>query len=75
MAPDWSSLDNRWIIIEDGKRREVNLTVRQYSAAELSRLLTDAGLQRVDVCGSLGGAPYDNLATRLVGVAHEGEEL
>lgn len=74
LAPDWSSLDNRWIIIEDGERREVTMTVRQYSAAELSRLLKDAGFQRVDVYGSLSGAPYDMEARRLVVVAHKGEQ-
>jgi len=75
LAPDWSSLDNRWIIIEDGERREVNLSVRQYSAAELSRLLRDAGFLRVDVYGSLGGARYDMEARRLVVVAHKDEGL
>lgn len=74
LAPDWSTLDNRWIIIEDGERREVSLTVRQYSAAELCRLLKDAGFERVDVYGDLGGAPYDMEATRLVVVAHKGEQ-
>jgi SAM-dependent methyltransferase len=73
LAPDWSSLDNRWIIIKDGVRREVTLTVRQYSAAELSRLLVDSGLLGVDVYGDLTGAPYDQAATRLVVVAHKGD--
>ena len=35
LAPDWASLDNPRIIIEDGDRREVTLTVRLYSTAEL----------------------------------------
>jgi SAM-dependent methyltransferase len=73
LASDWSSLDNRWVIIEDGERREVRLTVRQYSAAELCRLLKDAGFERVDVYGDLSGAPYDMGAKRLVVVAHKGE--
>jgi SAM-dependent methyltransferase len=74
LAPDWSSVDNRWIIIEDGERREVTLTVRQYSAAELSRLLKEAGFAVVDVYGDLSGAPYDMGAKRLVVVAHKGEQ-
>jgi len=74
LAPDWSSLDNRRIIIEDGDRREVTLAVRQYSAAELSRLLKDSGFDRVDVYGDLSGAPYDRQAKRLVAVAPKGEQ-
>ena len=73
LAPDWSSLDNRWIIIKEGVRREVTLTVRQYSAAELSRSLVEGGFFRVDVYGDLTGAPYDQAATRLVVVAHKGD--
>jgi SAM-dependent methyltransferase len=73
LAPDWSTLDNRWIIIGDGDRREVTLTTRQYSAAELCRLLREAGFANVDACGDLLGAPYDMQAKRLVVVAHKGE--
>jgi SAM-dependent methyltransferase len=73
LAPDWSSLENRWIIIGDGDRREVTLTVKQYSAAELRRLLKGAGFDKVDVYGDLRGAPYDMEAKRLVVVAHKGE--
>jgi SAM-dependent methyltransferase len=73
LAPEWSSVDNRWIIIKEGVRREVTLTVRQYSAAELSRLLVDCGFLSVDVYGDLTGAPYDQAATRLVVVAHKGD--
>jgi SAM-dependent methyltransferase len=73
LAPDWSFLDNRWILLKDGERREVTVTTRQYSAAELSRLLKDAGFDRVDIYGDLGGAPYDMAAKRLIAVAHKGE--
>jgi SAM-dependent methyltransferase len=73
LAPDWSSLDNRWILIQDGERREVTVTTRQYSAAELSGLLKDAGFEAVDVYGDLTGAPYDMAARRLIAVAHKGE--
>jgi SAM-dependent methyltransferase len=73
LAPDWSSLDNRWILLKDGERREMTVTTRQYSATELSRLLKDAGFERVDVYGDLTGAPYDMAAKRLIAVAHKGE--
>jgi SAM-dependent methyltransferase len=72
VSPDWSAVHNRWIILKNGERREVRLTTRQYSAAELCRLLRDAGFQRVDVYGDLSGAPYDMQAKRLVVVAHKG---
>jgi len=74
LAPDWSSIHNRWIIIREGERREVTLTVRQYAAAELGSLLREAGFHKVDVYGDLLGAPYDMEARRLVVVAHKDEQ-
>lgn len=74
LAPDWSTIYNRWIILEGGDRREVTLTIRLYSAAELSRLLKEAGFGKVDVYGDLSGGPYDMGAKRLVVVAHKGEQ-
>jgi hypothetical protein len=59
--------------VKDGEWREVTVTTRQYSAAELGRLLPDAGFDRVDVYGDLRGAPYDMAAKRLIAVAHKGE--
>ena len=74
LASDWSTIHNRWIILDDGDRREVTLTTRLYSAGELSRLLKEAGFAVVDVYGDLSGAPYDMEAKRLVVVAHKGEQ-
>jgi hypothetical protein len=74
LASDWSTIHNRWIILQDGGRREVTLTVRLYAAAELARLLKEAGFGKVDVYGDLSGAPYDMEAKRLVVVAHKGEQ-
>ena len=73
VAPDWSAVYNRWIILKDGERREVTLTTRQYSAAELSKLLKECGFGSVEVYGDLTGAPYDMQAKRLVAVAQRGE--
>jgi SAM-dependent methyltransferase len=73
VAPDWSSVYNRWIILKGGERREVTLTTRQYSAAELSKLLKGCGFDRVAVYGDLSGAPYDMQAKRLVVVAQRSE--
>jgi SAM-dependent methyltransferase len=72
VASDWGTVYNRWIIIKDGERREVTLTTRQYSAAELSRLLKGCGFASVNVYGDLSGAPYDMKARRLVVVAGKG---
>jgi hypothetical protein len=36
-----------------------------YSAAELSRLVSQAGFANVRIYGSLEGAPYDHRASRL----------
>ena len=74
LASDWSTVHNRWIILEGEDRREVTMTVRQYSAAEICRLLRDSGFDRVDVYGDLSGAPYDMEAKRLVVVAQKGEQ-
>jgi hypothetical protein len=59
--------------VKDGERREVTVTTRQYCAAELGRLLQDAGFDHVDVYGDLKGAPYDMAARRLIAVAYKGE--
>jgi SAM-dependent methyltransferase len=71
LAPDWSSLRNRWMILKDGRLKEITLSLRLYSAAELSRLLVSAGFERADVYGDLTGAPYDMEAKRMVTVAHK----
>ena len=73
VAPDWSTVYNRWIILKGGERREVTLSTRQYSAAELSKLLKECGFVRVEVYGDLSGAPYDMQARRLVMVAQRGD--
>jgi len=69
ILPDWSGLENHWIIFKDGRRRDFRFKLRLYSATELKRLLHDAGFRSVDVFGSLDGAPYDHAAQRLVAVA------
>jgi SAM-dependent methyltransferase len=72
LAPDWSSLRNRWMILKDGRLTGITMSLRLYSAAELGRLLTTAGFESVDVYGDLTGAPYDMEAKRMVTVAHKG---
>lgn len=69
---DWSWIENRWIMIKDGKIEEHLLSHRLYSAMELAALLEDCGFSAVDAYGDLTGTPYDHTARRLVIVAHKG---
>jgi SAM-dependent methyltransferase len=66
---DWSWMENRWILIKDGKIHENTLSHRLYSAAELKTLLKDCGFRDVRVYGDFTGSPYDQKATRLMTVA------
>jgi SAM-dependent methyltransferase len=71
---NWSWIENRWIMIEDGKMEEYKISHRLYSAAELTTLLNDCGFNAIEVYGDLMGAPYDHTAKRLVLVARKGNE-
>lgn len=71
VADNWSQIENRWILIEDGRQREWNFSHRVYSATELCTLLKDSGFRKVQACGDLDGAPYDEKAERLVVVGYK----
>ncbi len=71
LSKDWSSVDNRWIIIRDGKRDEFRFSLRLYSAAKLSELLKSCGFRQVEIYGDLSGSPYDQTAKRLVVAAYK----
>ncbi len=72
ISRDWTWIEGRWIVVQpDGKRSEFAVNHRIYDGAGLRGLLLDAGFQRVDLFGSLGGEPYDTEAQRLVAVAHK----
>ena len=68
---DWGSIDNRWIIIKDGKQQECRFSLRLYSAVELCELLKSCGFAQVKTFGDLTGSPYDHTAKRLIVVAHK----
>jgi len=74
VCKNWSWIENRWIMIKDGKMEEYKISHRLYSAAELTALLNDCGFSAIDVHGDLTGAPYDHTAKRLVLVAHKGKK-
>ena len=69
VAQDWSWIENRWVLFENGERKEFTFGHRVYSAVELTSLLKRCGFVQVEVFGSLAGAPYDHQAQRLVAVA------
>ncbi len=66
LAPDWGWIDNRWILIRDGRCEEFRFGHRLYTGTELEALLRGCGFTGVRVLGSLAGAPYDHQAGRLV---------
>lgn len=66
---DWTWMRARWTLVRDGRRHEVFLEHRIYSAAELRALLLDCGFASVEAFGGLDGRPYDRHAARLVVVA------
>ncbi len=70
---DWTWIENRWILIKDGKQHEFTLGHRLYDGAGLRALLLEAGFASVALYGTMDGAPYDNDARRLVAVAHKAE--
>ena len=59
-------MENRWILIRDGERKEFELSHRLYSAAELTGLLEECGFSRTEAYGDLEGSAYDHEASRLV---------
>jgi SAM-dependent methyltransferase len=71
LSEDWSTVENRWIIIRDSERDEFRFSLRLYSAAQLSDLLKSCGFRQVEICGDLSGSPYDQTAKRMVLVAHK----
>jgi SAM-dependent methyltransferase len=72
VARDWTWMEARWIVVQPGgQRREFAVGHRIYDGAGLRRLLLDAGFSTVEICGRLGGEPYDAGAQRLVAVARK----
>ncbi|NIN00546.1 MAG: methyltransferase domain-containing protein [candidate division Zixibacteria bacterium] len=74
VTKDWSWMENRWILLKGGKTQEFRFSLRPYSAAELTKLLTECGFAETEVYGNLAGAPYDHKAKRLVVVAQKRKE-
>jgi len=63
---NWGRIQTRWIVINGDQHVEQTVSVRSYSAVELSSLLSDCGFTNVQVYGGLEGLDYDQGAKRLV---------
>lgn len=70
LSQAWSWIENRWIIIKDGKRTEFVVSNRLYSAAEITSLLAECGFTSTQVYGDFNSSFYDQTAKRLVVIAH-----
>jgi len=68
---DWSWIDNKWIVLENGRRKEFKFGHRLYSATELTGLLKDCGFRSVKIYGDWADADYDHNAKRLIAVARK----
>ena len=63
---NWSQVENRWIVLKGKQQKELHLTLRLYSAVELSLLLSNCSFRRIEVYGDLDGILYDDKARRLI---------
>jgi SAM-dependent methyltransferase len=66
---DWTRVENRWTLLQNGTTREMRLTHFVYSGRELKDRLLKAGFSTVKIYGGLDGSPYGYTAQRLVAVA------
>jgi SAM-dependent methyltransferase len=67
----WTRLQNRWILIKDGRRIEQIFTQRLYAASELRSLMLDAGFATVELYGNWDESPYDERAAKLIAVGRK----
>ena len=69
LSNGWGWIQNRWIMIKGEEQKEFTFSLRLYSGAELSLLLSESGFNSVRLFGDLSGMPYDHTAKRLVSLA------
>jgi SAM-dependent methyltransferase len=68
-SSDWTWMNCRWILIQNGEVKEFSFSHRIYGGADLARILLESGFQKVMLFGDLQGAPYDHKAKRLTALA------
>ena len=66
VTQNWGRIETRWIAIRGTERIEHRVSIRSYSAIELSSLFDTCDFSEVQVYGSLDGTKYDQEAQRLV---------
>ncbi|NIT57733.1 MAG: hypothetical protein GWN00_16330, partial [Aliifodinibius sp.] len=66
LSQNWGWIESRWIVIKGKQFMEHTISLRIYSAAELSSLLRECGFRDTQVYGGLDGSAYDTSAKRLV---------
>ena len=71
VGPGWEWVENRWVVIKDGVKKETTFRVRVYSGGELRTILLSAGFESVELYGDWTGTPYDDQARRLIAVARK----
>jgi SAM-dependent methyltransferase len=67
----WSWIESHWTLISGGRRVDLDLSHRLYSACELASLLRSRGFAEVAAYGDFSGSAYDEKADRLVVVARK----
>ncbi|HKY35399.1 MAG TPA: methyltransferase domain-containing protein [Polyangiaceae bacterium] len=58
VLPGWERIETSWYVMEDGRYETFTIAHWVYSAAELRRMLFDAGFSEVSLYGSYAGAPF-----------------
>jgi SAM-dependent methyltransferase len=71
VSDNWTMLHVKWIVLRDEQRFAHEFTLRLYTADQLEAVLAAAGFADIRAYGSLGAAPYDHAAERLVIVARK----
>jgi SAM-dependent methyltransferase len=66
---NWTTYQNRWIVITEQEKFDYTFSHRLYSAKEIESLLYEAGFLSVAIYGNLTCAPYDRDADHLVVLA------
>jgi hypothetical protein len=68
---NWLRMQTRWIVIKDNQKFDHTVSVRCYSAVELSSLMSEGGFSKVEVYGDLNGQEYNHDAKRLVVIGYK----
>jgi SAM-dependent methyltransferase len=63
---NWSRVESCWTVIKNKTITEYQISLRLYSAVEISNLLRESGFKQIEVYGDFDGNPYNQNAKRLV---------